>query len=212
MSSPELRSFEKVLWLDADVLLSPWAPDPLDAHHPALVGMARDDGSPMASQPAWFKSIWSDVLRGSLGPAAPAGPDPFSYLDLWGFNGRLRPLFNTGVIAFSPYHHADLFRSIYNQWLDGGPGALYEMVPLNLVLQQRGLLQDLDSRYNRLFGVHHAVWRLAPAAYQRWHGKPELERADLRVFATHLVSSSFALHFAGAHGLMEQLLGEGPIV
>ena len=212
MSSPELRQFDQVLWLDADVMLTPWAPDPLETHHPALVGMARDDGSPMASQPAWFKSVWSEVLKGSLGSAAPDGPAPFSYFDLWGFNGRQRPLFNTGVIAFSPRDHADLFLSIYNQWSDGGSGALYEMVPINLELQQRRLLQDLDSRYNRLFGVHHAVWRVTPSAYQRWQGIPELDRLDLRRFAEHLAASSFAIHFAGAHGLMDQLLAEAPLV
>jgi hypothetical protein len=210
MAAPELQDYDQALWLDADVLLRPGAPDPLLQHNPQLVAMARDGGSPLAHEPDWFRSAWSQVLTHSLGDAVPPVPAPFSYLDLWGFDARRRPLFNSGVVAFSPARHGPLFRELYHRWSDGGSGALHEMVPLNLELQQRRLLQELDGRFNTLFGVHHAVWRLNPQAVQQWQGLGA-GAIDLRAFATHLARSSYFLHFAGAHGLMQQLLEAGPL-
>jgi len=205
MAAPELRPFEQALWIDADVMLCPWAPDPLEECDPNLVGMARDDGSPLASEPLWFRDTWAQILKRSLAEPVPLGSEPFSYYDLWGFNARQRPLYNSGVVAFSPRGHSELFRGLYYRWLDGGSGALYEMIPLNLELNQRQLLQELDGRFNRLFGVYHAVWRTEPDQFQRWRDITE-GHLDLVGFADHLYQSSFFVHFAGAHGLMQQLL------
>ncbi len=211
MAAPELQGYEQALWLDADVMLCPGAPDPLLQHNPELVAMARDGGSPLAPEPGWFRQAWAEILRHSLGDGAPAVPEPLSYLDLWGFDARRRPLFNSGVVAFSPERHSQLFRDIYHRWSDGGEGALHEMVPLNLELQQRQLLQELDGRFNTLFGVHHAVWRVHPEAVQHWQGLAP-GALDLRAFAAHVAGRSYFLHFAGAHGLMQQLLEAGPLL
>jgi hypothetical protein len=210
MASVELRPFEQVLWLDADVMVCPWAADPLALHDPRQVAMARDDGSPLADQPEWFRRGWAHVLTQSLGAkgiAVPAVSEPFSYLDLWGFDARRRPLFNNGVVAFSPQHHSDLWLHLYHDWPDGGPGALDEMVPMNLELQQRGLLQELDGRFNRLIGVYHALWRIQTARTTEWLGLQA--HAGLNEFAQTLAQSCHLLHFAGAHGLMEHLCASG---
>ncbi len=209
MSSPEIASFEQVLWLDADVMVGAHAPDPLLGVPLSKVGMARDVGSPLAHEPDWFRRTWSSILLRSLGlNHLSVMNEMFSYLDLWGFDARRRPLWNSGVIAFSPKNHGALFRHIYETWSDGGPGALHEMVPLNLELTQRSLLHEIDPRFNLLFGVHHAVWDVSPIAVQRLHGLGE-ELVDFESFAVALAQRSFFLHFAGAHRRMERLLSSG---
>lgn len=211
MAAPELHGFDQALWLDADVLVSPWAADPLAGHDPASVAMARDCGSPLAPEPAWFCQAWSEILMDSLNVGYRTCTQPFSYFDLWGFDARQRTLFNSGVIGFCPGRHGRLFQALYTHWFDGGVGALHEMVPLNLELQQRGLLQELDARFNHLFGVYHAVWRRQPQRVQQWLGLGAQTLA-LRDFAVAQARSCHFLHFAGAHGLMAQLLEQGPLI
>jgi hypothetical protein len=210
MASAELRPFEQVLWIDADVMVCPWAADPFAQHDHRQVAMARDDGSPLADQPEWFRRGWADVLTQSLGAkgiAVPAVTEPFGYLDLWGLDARRRPLFNNGVVAFSPQHHSDLWLHLYYDWHDGGPGTLDEMIPMTLELQQRGLLQELDGRFNRLIGVYLSLWMTQTARTAELLGlQPQ---AGLNQFVKVLAQSCHLLHFAGAHGLMEHLFSTG---
>lgn len=200
MTSPEVQAFDQALWVDADVLLQPWAPDPLVGLDPAVMAMARDVGSPLAHQPDWFKQAWCEILQHSL-----PGLVLNSYYDLWGVSASQRVLYNTGVIAFSPQHHHDLLMSVYEHWLDGGPGSLHEMIPLNLVAQQHGVLTELDENYNQLAGVQHAVWRAQPQAVQHLHALGDAE-LGIYEFLDGLARRCFFLHFAGAHQLMLRFL------
>jgi len=198
MASPQLASVDQALWIDADVLIRPGAPDPWEGLDPGRVAMARDVGSPLADQPAWFKHTWCSILNNSL----PAGQKSLqSYYNLWGFDANNRILRNSGVVAFSPRNHADLFRDIYGRWEDGGDGALYEMIPLNLELSQRDLIVDLDERFNQLAGVQRAVWISQRQAVQELHGMG-IAPLDEQSFLNLLLDRSYFLHFAGAHQLM----------
>lgn len=214
MASPLLKPYDWALWLDADVFIAPDAPDPFIHADPSSVCMARDVGSPLSHEPLWFRRQWSTVLRQSLLHADPhyssileqIDCELFSYYDLWGFNARDRPLYNSGVIGFSPGRCSDLFCHIYGRWHDGGPSALYEMIPLNLELAQRHLLAELDVRYNQLAGVHHAVWRCLPQQVQALHHLQD-DPVSVYEFMETLLRSNYFVHFAGAHGLMVDVLG-----
>jgi hypothetical protein len=202
MASPQLASVDQALWVDADVLIRPGAPDPWEGLDPRRVAMVRDVGSPLAEQPIWFKNSWCAILNNSL----PANQHSLqSYYNLWGFSAHNRILRNSGVVAFSPRHHSDLFREIYGRWEDGGEGALYEMIPLNLELNQRKLIADLDVRFNQLVGVQRAVWISQRQAVQELHGMGAAP-LDQHNFLDLLLERSYFLHFAGAHQLMLEYL------
>jgi len=202
MASPKLAGVEKALWIDADVLIRPRAPDPWHCLEPGRVAMVRDVGSPLAEQPQWFKRTWCAILNNSL----PADQQSLqSYYNLWGFHAHNRILRNSGVIAFSPQHHSALFREIYGRWEDGGEGALYEMIPLNLELIQQDLIVDLDERFNQLAGVQRAVWISQRVAVQELHGMGAVP-LDEHNFLDLLLERSYFLHFAGAHQLMLEYL------
>lgn len=210
MSSPLLQEYDTAFWLDADVLICPDAQDPFDLHSPDLISMARDVGSPLAYEPSWFKKRWSCILCDSLqknhgsfiDPLIFSHPDYFSYLQLWGFSQYTRPLFNTGLIVFTPSLHCTLFSDIYHRWTDGGPGALYEMIPLNLELFQRKLINEIPSSFNQLAGVHHAVWSFYPFQVQQLHQMPFTSKLTVNCFFDGLMKCSSFLHFAGAQQLM----------
>ena len=214
MSSPRLRHYDRAIWLDADVLICPDALDPVQADIPGQVSMVRDVGSPLAYEPYWFKTEWSRVLCSSLqrnhGPSINSSifsdPGNFSYYLLWGFNQIARPLFNTGLIVFTPKIHSSLFADIYYRWHDGGPGALHEMIPLNLELSQRKLINELPVAFNQLAGVQRAVWSSHPNDVQALHKIQSTQQLSINQFLKALSDSTSFLHFAGAQNVMIEFL------
>lgn len=209
MSSPKLKGYDQALWLDTDILINPCAPDPLVNSDNTKVFISRDMASPLSFEPGWLKCLWSEILHFSLLRSQPnnsflintTSSNLFSYYDLWGFNARKRILYNTGVIGFSPLYHSSIFEQIYYRWYDGGSGALHEMIPLNLELSQRGLISEIDSKFNYLAGVVHAAWNSEPLLIQEWLNLGP-QRLSVNNFILHLFNSSYFLHFAGAHKLM----------
>ena len=213
MSSPELKEFDRAFWLDADVVINPHAPDPLHESQINKLQMVRDGGSPLSYEPKWFQRCWSHVLLTSLQRNHPDdihdlsrfSKETFSYYDLWGINPNRKVLYNTGFVGFTPQYHSTLFRSIYDRWGDGGPGALHEMIPLNLELIQLNLIQELSIKYNQLAGVHHAVWNLFPQEVQDMHGFGSSNLTPHQLIEG-LFAESYFLHFAGAQQLMLKFL------
>jgi len=209
MSSPKLKGYDQALWLDTDILINPSAPDPLLNSDNTKVFISRDMASPLSFEPSWLKRLWSEILHFSLLRSQPNNPflinttstNLFSYYDLWGFNARKRILYNTGVIGFSPFFHSSIFEQVYYRWYDGGSGALHEMIPLNLELSQRGLISEIDSKFNYLAGVVHAAWNSEPLLLQEWLNLGP-QRLSVNNFILHLFNNSYFLHFAGAHKLM----------
>ncbi|WP_156097858.1 hypothetical protein [Synechococcus sp. KORDI-100] len=209
MSSPRLLKYDFVFWLDADVLISPLAPDPFRYFREGQILMVRDVGSPLSDEPHWFKEAWSRILCKSLEQNHVTVnsflPDPsvlFSYYQLWGFSSLKRPLYNTGFVGFSPSCHMSLFSDIYHRWSDGGIGSLHEMIPLNLEVIQRRLITEVPHCFNQLIGVHHAVWKSLPMQMQKFHSIHSPNQLTSNEFCLHMLSSSPFLHFAGAHKLM----------
>ncbi len=211
MASPKLKGYDQALWLDADILINPLAPDPLRGVEIGQIGMVRDCGSPMGYEPLWFRKQWSLILKYSLlqahqshWPCLESNSkelELFSYYDMWGFNSSKIVLYNTGVICFSPDHHRDLFLSIYERWNDGGPGSLHEMIPFNLELIKLNLVQEIQSAFNYLAGVHLAVWKTYSKEVQALNGFT-IDPMDVDSLLDAMFDKSYFLHFAGAHTSM----------
>jgi hypothetical protein len=211
MAAPELAAFDQALWVDADVFIRAGAPDPLSDAQGSQILMARDVGSPLAHEPSWFRESWSRILRHSLLKAKPEyallfsrlDRDFLSYYDLWGFDSSRIVLYNTGVIGYRPVLHRDLLKSIYHRWCDGGPGALYEMIPLNLELLRRRMIGEMPSAFNQLAGVQHAVLHDCPREMSHWYQRA-VGPADVFGFLDLLAERNHFLHFAGAQELMHR--------
>ena len=207
MASPQLSSYQQALWLDADLMIDLDVPDPLPGVDPDKVSMVLEMGSFFSRQPEWFRTTWRSIESISMqtrwGVDVPQGWE--GAYALWGVPSSQRPLFNTGVIAFSPARHRQVFLDIYTRWLDGGLGSLHEMIPLNLVLQQLNLCAELPEFYNRLVGVMFAVFQRQPHQMERWLGWSQRDTSLLTLIDGLRQTPAF-LHFAGAHMLMRRYL------
>jgi hypothetical protein len=200
MASPELKAYDSCLWVDADILIHPQAPDPylnLDADTWAVT---IESGSRFSADSAFIKQHTEQALSEV---AQRQGLPWRGYFETWGFDSHRRPLFNAGVVGYSPSKHHALLLHPYHDWVDGGPGSLAEMLPFNLAVQASGW-QALDGRYNRLILAYSSAWNDNPERTCRELGF-QARVTDADQFVEALFQSSYFLHFAGMHNLMARI-------
>ncbi len=119
-------SFDRVIWIDADILINDSAPSM------ALTQQAE------AVNPGLAKT-WATYLDPADGHAA------------WGLPRSGQSIVQTGVLVLAPKHHRELLEHVYYSYEGrGGEPMNYEMRPLSYEIRKQGLLHVLDSRFNAL--------------------------------------------------------------
>jgi hypothetical protein len=178
LGQPFASEYERIVWVDCDVVFGAEAPAITDGVPLEKVGAVDEAGS----LPIEFKRM----LYGK----------PFAdYYRDYGFDGSLEHVVQAGVMVTSPAHHRELFEHVYEAYEDK-PGMFYEMRPLSWELLQRNLAHWIDPRFNMLWILYRAVHDPVLLEYHRWHPRvPGLARKAL--------SEVFALHFAGEAGNMD---------
>jgi len=200
MASPELQAYDTCLWVDADILIYPQAPDPYRDLDPDTWAVTIESGSRFSPDSALIKEHTALALQQV---AQRQGLAWKGYFETWGFDSNRRPLFNAGVVGFSPAKHTAQLLHLYYDWEDGGPGSLAEMLPFNLVVQASGW-QALDGRYNRLIFAYSSAWNHNPERTCQALGF-EATITDADAFVAALFHTGYFLHFAGMHNLMARI-------
>jgi len=194
---PELKNYERVVWVDSDILINPRAPSIVQGVPMEKIGATDEHRYPsletrqnllrqvLAVAPEggdWGKRFWESWLS------------PGAFHAHFGLPSGQAHIVQTGVLVLSPRHHRDLFQHVYDGYDDGGVNLNYEMRPLSHEIQLRGLPHWIDQKFNAL------IWWLY------------LERAPLDAALPEFLRKSYTenyfLHFAGAAHLMPML---GPI-
>ena len=182
LGHPAVARFERVLWLDSDIIINDAvAPCPVEQTPPERVGAVADQA--LLSHPALatpFARI--NHAQGGVAEVARAG---------YRVNGLEPPCdfwLNSGVLVLSPAIHRELFEEIYR---GSKPLAnVYdEQFPLTYELVRRGLYQPIDPRFNQLWLEYKA------ASYPLLRVAPAL----LSMCVATALDNSFFLHFAGRH-------------
>lgn len=196
MASAEAQDFEYCYWIDADIFTNPNSPDPTKTIDTSKISVTFETGSPYSQDPQAIKQSWLDAYRTSHNDIT---WDKRGYYESWGFDSKKRPLFNTGVIGFSPKKHSSFFKDIYALWEEGGRDTLWgEMIPVNLAIQAKQY-QILDSRYNRLAFPWSCAWssqKTRNAANALLNAPGEINSED--AFIRQIFNQSYFLHLAGA--------------
>jgi hypothetical protein len=202
---PELMSYERVVWVDADICINPAAPSIVDGVPLERVGAIDEHSFPT---PQSRQALLREIIAAS--PESGGFDKPFwrAWLDAsaWHAYMGLPPghghIVQTGVMVLSPKHHRELLEHVYRTYDDGGSKLFnYEMRPLSHEIQARRLQHWIDARFNAL------LWWMF---LYRNHGS---ERAptplEIRALVQDAYRSSYFLHFAGAANLMP-LLASAP--
>jgi hypothetical protein len=201
LGEPELTSYERVVWVDADISINPASPSILEGVPLERVG-AIDEHSfptPQSRQALLREIIAASPQTGGFDKRYwRAWLDPSAWHASMGLPPGQSHIVQTGVMVLSPKHHRELLEHVYRTYDDGGSKLFnYEMRPLSYEIQTRALQHWIDARFNAL------IWWIF------LHRNIGAERAptpsEIHALVRDAYRNSYFLHFAGAANLMPLL-------
>jgi hypothetical protein len=179
LGQERVQPFDRVLWLDADVIINDEAAPCVVEQTPAeKIGAVPD--MCLLSHPA-LRAPFESVNRWQ------GSPDSL-VAKVWEVNGLAAPAdyyVNGGVLVFSR-HHRDLLEHVYRNYSER-PSSFYEQIALSFEILTRGLHHPLDPRFNALWVEYRG------AAYPFVDHVP----AMLPLCIAVALGNCYFLHFAG---------------
>jgi hypothetical protein len=196
LDQPWAQRYERILWLDADILISPRALDIFKyAADPTCIG-ACGGGEQLsdAEKIAYLNWAWNTELHPSCVRQAWQMYQEASHRD-HGLAADV-PTLGTGVLVLSPVHHARLLRAIY---ATDGESRLYEQPAFMQAVAEAGRVQYLDPRFN--WSVHEYL------VVNGCNDPPTTVEAARRVFMglAEELERVYFLHFAASMILLRMI-------
>jgi hypothetical protein len=179
LSQPFAREYERIVWLDSDIVINPHtAPDIAD-------GIPIDKVGAVELYSAPTPDLYADLLRRMYeywdtlyGPVAIKNYTPRDYYLRWGLPYGFDSAANTGVMVLSPRHHREILEHVYHAYeekAEGGRGVWHmEQRPLSWELMKADAFAWLNPRFNVNW------WELKFAYY------PFLVQIPSRVFSSRV--------------------------
>jgi hypothetical protein len=188
--------YDRVVWLDADILVNAHAPPIADGVPPEKIGAIDESVFPTREK---NRDYWNLIAAEHPDSAATlelcrSALDPRDWHAFWGLPHRGNHIVQTGVLVLSPSRHRELLEHVYYRYEDKGAAAFnYEMRPLSFEIQERDLAWWIDRRFNALL----PFLLLLDNARQPIRTEAEL----VATIRSHMAENYF-LHFAGLQHLM----------
>ncbi len=199
---PEVAgSYDRVLWLDADIAVNPAAPCVVSGVPVEKIGATDEHRYPSrAMRQKIINGLvqhWTRLRRPEAARICASYLDPAAYHGLFpGVPRRHSHIVQTGVLVLSPVHHRDLFERVYRDFEDpGGAEMNYEMRPMSHLIQEERLAHWLDSRFNALF-----LYLIQQQQLQLGRFGTPFSDFEAATLARKWLSENYFLHFAGCHG------------
>ena len=191
LSQPWSAAYERIIWIDADIMVSPKAPNILDsAPDPKLIGMASNKQMSEPERHAYLERLHNVLIRlDALSLAFELHEQ--NIFSRYGIVNENWPMLNTGVVVLSPLHHRELFERLYEK---EEKGRLYEQPYLVEAMFREGLWQELSPRFN--WSVHEAymIFRERDAG---------MDLEYLKFFLKSELDKAYFLHFCGSMPMLK---------
>ncbi len=201
LGQPFAQDYDRVVWVDADVLFNPAAPAITAGVPVDRVGAVDEYAAPSRAE---HQRVLAKLYEhwDAVGEPFVRNVTARDYYAVWGLEPRFDEVVQTGVMVLSPPHHRELLEEVHARCDDRGPGLNYEMRPLSWHLLDAGVVHWIDPRFNSLWGcykaLHHPFLLNHPA------------HPDLADAVTRALHDVHALHFAGSVPDMAQARDEPP--
>ena len=198
LDQPWAQHYQRLLWLDADILMSPRALNIFEhATDPAKIGVCINGGRLSPAE----RQIYIERLHGVQFQADMADMvwTEETYKQYLGDGLPVHDvMYNTGVMLLSPRHHNQLFRDVYK---GKEYGKLYEQPLLSHEIIVRGLANELVPRFN--WGIHESLVMYT----WRWNNNDIGRlRAAVGFLVERELDNAYFLHFYGSMEVMKLYL------
>ena len=197
LDQPWSAAYERIVWIDADIVIAGHAPNILAVvPDPARVGASLSGAQfSEAEKHIYFERLHRVVVEPQLAALA------WQFTEDNGFaeseidrDGAL--MLNTGVLVMSPQHHNAMLLEIY---ASDSASRLYEQPALSRTIHHAGLLTAITPRFN---------WVIHERRFLDFADVETIEHPDIPRLIAHLrneLSKAYFLHFAGSMNIMQHL-------
>ena len=199
---PWAARYERIIWLDADIIINPHAQSILPyCPDASKIGITiSQQRLSEAELHIYHERIYKAELRADK-------CDEFATLELaknfekYGIS-EFKNMYNTGVLVMSPQHHAALFDEAYATEDTGG--RLYEQPILSSFIDRDGLAHVISARFN--WGMIEAVALYVPYYFNRQMSElPQDDFLTLGLLLKREFRNAYFLHFYGSFSIMESM-------
>ncbi|HUJ10301.1 MAG TPA: hypothetical protein VL171_09760 [Verrucomicrobiae bacterium] len=217
LSQDFAQRYERIVWIDSDILINNHAAPAIDSGVP-LEKVGAVEEYPYSREWHHYREAIHDRIYEFFEGKAIRNYTAPEYYTTYGFSAGVDEVVNTGVLVLSPRHHRSLLERTYSNYEEkGGREWQMEMRPLSYELVKSDSVQWIDPRFNVMWPAVlflHYPFLIKPRANHSFRARLKRKLAtvlDLPSFttmkqtcltATYL--NSFFLHFGGpAAGEME---------
>ncbi|BCM88223.1 hypothetical protein IAD21_00050 [Abditibacteriota bacterium] len=197
--------YERIVWIDSDILINPESPDVAGAVPLEKIGAVDEYTIPT---PQLHRQILRKLYSYWEAEGIPFidNETPQDYYALYGLPSTFEQVVQTGMMVLSPRYHRQLLEDTYNSYEETkSPEWNYEMRPLSYEILKAGAIYWLDARFNFIWGIYKALYFPFLFAHPDHRRAQEcLTRAFERVYFLHFAGSSHEMP------LLREVIAQSP--
>ena len=158
LSQPFAERYERVLWLDSDILINNRIAADITADVPVDFVGAVEDLAFSQAEPVTAKRLLERIYE-YWPNASVINYTPEEYYTNYGLPNGCDRVANTGVLLLSPAHHRNVLEHVYHTY-EEKPGREWhmEMRPLSYELVKTGKVKWLDPRFNLMWSPQQFLY------------------------------------------------------
>lgn len=210
LSQDFARSYERIVWIDADILIN-------SLNAPCVVEGVPKDKVGAVKDGSLFSGLNAELMlrRSAHYNQSDLSQEPRDFYKSYGLPDTYEEVINTGVLVLSPQNHRNVLEMVYYNYEEKGrPELNAENRPLSYELLKNDQIHWLDPRFNVNwydYLILHYPFLLSPIESPESLEQKTLEnRIDnhlrwlvrnigAKLCATTAFMNSFFLHFAGGY-------------
>lgn len=198
-----LQKYERLAWVDADIVIREDAPNIFEQTEIEFVGAVDDFATPGKHEHrAMLERLYGQWDRAGIRYFR--NLEPREYYAHFGIACDFKEVVQTGVLVYSPQRHGSLFEHIYQTYDAARDDALnHEMRPASYELLKAGVVQWMTPQFNMQWSYYRECYyrflneRLPVPAWLPKRVTTDLERMRTRWCVQMAYENNAFLHFSG---------------
>lgn len=151
------NKYERIVWVDADVLINPNAPDISYGVPLEKIGAVNETCQPTKEDHhkairRMYKIWGQNKLEFNESYHVP------DYYKEYGIECDIHDIVQCGIMVWSPKYHAEFLKSIYDNYEDNDNRLNYEMRPTSYEILKNNLVYWIDPKFNKLMHLEKVAY------------------------------------------------------
>ncbi len=156
-SDPRIQKYDRVIWVDSDILINPNSPDITLGVPLEKVGVVDEAATPTKEDLRVYCDRPHKPQNQAMAEYLKTAFNPTAYYNDFELEGEFKSIVQGGVLVLSPSHHQELLESVYYNYEDKGPEWNYEQRPLGYEIMKQEKEFWLSPKFNMTWVILKAL-------------------------------------------------------